>query len=343
MTLSRSRKRSDPVQPRPFAVGASAMRFLSIFGALALCACTGDSPSPAAGAVVSGDAPSGWAIAAAGDLNQFFDCLEEENVALVAAHRGGPRLGFPENAIETFEKTLRDAPAFVEIDVATSSDGVLYLMHDDTLDRTTTGSGPTDALSFAEISKLRLKDQSGRETDFAVPTFAQALEWAKDRTILEIDFKRTTRYEDAIGEINRQNAEDRVILIAYTMAQAERLHRLAPETMISLSVSTQSDLNRTVAAGVPTDRLLGFTGIDDPKPRLFSILNNQDVEVIFGTLGGRDSIDDQIEASGDDSQYAQFAGMGVDIIATDRPIAAQAALDDAGRAATPGLCGVTKS
>lgn len=285
----------------------------------------------------------GWSIVPAGDLNAFFDCVEKAGAALVAAHRGGPHEGYPENALETFERTLAGAPALLEIDVAASADGVLFLMHDDTLDRTTTGAGAVDALAFDQIRALRLKDSAGRATAFHPPSFADALAFADGRTILEVDIKRSARYEDVIAEIDRQGAEDRVILIAYTMAQAERLHRLAPDLMIALSVSTQSDLNRAIAAGVPAERLLGFTGIDDPKPRLFSILDGQDIEVIFGTLGGRQSIDAEIEASGTDSLYAGIAAMGADIIATDRPLAAQAALDADGRGAKPGACGVARS
>ncbi|NWG93235.1 MAG: glycerophosphodiester phosphodiesterase family protein [Parvularculaceae bacterium] len=306
---------------------------------LSLAACSGPAPPRPEAAAHQG----GWAIAPEGELNQFFDCLDENGVTLIAAHRGGPSSNFPENAIETFEKTLAEAPAILEVDVATSSDGVPYLMHDETLDRTTTGSGPSDALPFKDLRALKLEDPFGRPTAFAPPSFADALSWANGRTILEIDFKRSTRYEDVIAEINRQDAVHRVILIAYTLAQAERLHRLAPEAMISLSLSTQSDLNRTVAAGVPLDRLLGFTGVDDPKPRLFSILESQDVEVIFGTLGGEDSIDGRIEASGDDSAYAAIAALGADIIATDQPIAAHKALASGGRAAASGQCGITRS
>lgn len=307
---------------------------------LAAAGCNGDNAeAPLAETIAS----RRWSIEAGGDLNQFFECLEEKSMTLVAAHRGGAAPGYPENAVETFERTLSFAPALLEIDVATSSDGVLYLMHDDTLERTTTGEGPSNALTWSEIEKLRLKDEAGRATTFRPPSLAEALAWAKGKTILEIDIKRTTRYEDVLAEIVRQRAEDRVILIAYTMAQAERLHRLAPGAMISLSLSTQSDLNRAVAAGVPSDRLLGFTGLDDPKPRLFSILNAQDVEVIFATLGGENSIDKQIAASGDDAFYATLAGMGVDIIATDRPIEAQAALDAASRGAKPDMCGIRKS
>lgn len=316
------------------------MRFSACAAFIALSACAGgDAETPAAAAPAASGA---WRIAPERDLNGFFECLEDAGAALVSAHRGGPRAGLPENAIETFEATLQAAPALIETDVSASSDGVLFLLHDDRLDRTTTGQGLASQTPWSAIRSLKLRDPDGAPTPFSPPAFADALAALRDRTILQVDFKPSARYEDVIDEINRQGAEDRVILIAYSMAQAERLHRLAPEMMISLNVSTQTDLNRAVAAGVPAERLLGFTGIEDPKPRLFSLLNSQDIEVIFGTLGGRDSIDIEIEASGDDSLYARIAAMGADIIATDRPLAAQAALDAERRGATAGLCGVSR-
>ena len=143
-----------------------------------------------------------------------------------------------------------------------------------------------------------------------------------------------------VNEVKRQDADDRVIYIAYSMASARKLHRLHPEAMISLSVNSQSELNRAVAAGIPADRLLGFTGIEDPRPRLFNLLNDRDVEVIFGTLGGRDAIDKEIERSGDEERYAEIARQGVDVLATDRPIEAHKALVEAGVAPQPGACGV---
>jgi glycerophosphoryl diester phosphodiesterase len=318
------------------------MRFSFLSLLLALAACAGgdaDVPQTASAAAPSG----GWRLSPEGDLNSFFECLEAEGVALVSAHRGGPGEGLPENAIETFAATLQAAPAMIEADVATSSDGVLFLLHDEDLGRTTNGDGVASETPWETIKSLKLRDANGAPTPYSPPAFADALAFLKDRTILQVDFKRSTRYEDVIDEINRQGAEDRAILIAYSMAQAQRLHRLAPEMMISLNVSTQTDLNRAVAAGVPAERLLGFTGIDDPKPRLFSILNSQDIEVIFGTLGGRDSIDVEVEASGSDAFYAGLAGMGADIIATDRPLAAQAALDADGRGVKAGICGVSRA
>lgn len=289
-----------------------------------------------------GDAGGGWTIDAGGDLNGFFECLEAADAALVSAHRGGPYPGYPENALETMAALLAEIPAIMEIDVATSSDGVLYLHHDDTLERTTTGEGRANALSWSELEKLRLEDDDGRLTAFSSTTLSDALDWAEGRTILQIDFKRTTRYEDVAAEIKRRKAADRVILIATSMASAEKLHQLLPAAMISLPLDTQSELNGAVAAGIPDDRIIGFTGVEDPRPRLFSILNGRDVEVIFGTLGGEDSIDNDIAKSGYEALYADIAAQGADIIATDRPREAFTALQEAGRAVKSGACGIKK-
>ncbi|MEM9496192.1 MAG: glycerophosphodiester phosphodiesterase family protein [Pseudomonadota bacterium] len=287
-------------------------------------------------------AQGGWRVAPDDDLNGFFDCLDENGVTVVSAHRGGPSKGFPENAIETMAAVLADGPAIMEIDVAASSDGVLYLMHDDTLERTTTGEGAASAAPWSDISALKLEDENGAVTRFAPPKFSDALAWAEGKTILQVDFKRSARYEDVIDEINRQNAEDRVILIAYSFASAQKLHRLAPNAMISLSVNSQSELNRAVAAGVPADRLMAFTGTESPRPRLYGVLEDRDVEVIFGSLGGRNSIDNQIARTGDEDRYAEIAATGVDVLATDRPREAYQALLGAGVGLTDGVCGISK-
>ena len=312
----------------------------AIFIAASACAVEDNSNQPGANTAAQ-SAQDIWRINPTGDLNQFFDCLQTDGLTIVSAHRGGPQPGYPENAIETMSAILKDAPAIMEIDVATSSDGVLYLMHDDTLDRTTSGSGQANGLPWSRLQSLNLEDNDGRSTPYQPSRFDDALKWANGRTVLQIDFKKTTRYEDVTREIRNQNAEDRVILIAYSMASARKLHNLAPRAMISLSVNSQSELNRAVAAGIPADKLLGFTGTQSPRPRLFSTLNARDVEVIFGTLGGRNSLDRDIERSGDSELYAQIAANGVDIIATDRPIAAHRALASANKGARSGACGIT--
>ncbi len=284
-----------------------------------------------------------WSLGTGGDLSQFLDCHEAAETTLISAHRGGPSPGLPENAIETMDAMLTAFPAIMEVDIAQSRDGVHFLLHDRTLDRTTTGTGAAREQDWSDISKLQLKDADGWVTPYRVPTLRSALEWAKDRTVLQLDFKRSASFEAVIQEVKDSGNAQNVILIAYSIDAATRLHQLAPEMMISLSMDSPSVLARAEAAGIPRDRLVAFTGTRLVRPDLYRQLDGEDVEVIFGTLGRDDSIDQQLDMLGMDARYAELGARGVDIIATDRPRAAARALEDAQRLPTEGKCGVARS
>ena len=283
-----------------------------------------------------------WSLDTRGDLSAFFDCMEAEEQTIISAHRGGPTPGLPENAIETMDALLHAAPAIMEVDVAQSSDGVLFLLHDDTLDRTTTGTGEAAAQAWKELEALHLRDPAGWTTPYRIPTLDAALEWAKGRTILQIDFKRSASYEKTVAAIRESDMAHSVILIAYSLEGALRLHALAPEMTISLSMDSLASLEEAVSAGIPSDRLVAFTGIRMPRPELYAALDEADVEVIFGTLGSRNSIDSLIADFGMEERYAELGEVGVDIIATDRPREAAMALAQAERLPENDTCGFTQ-
>lgn len=293
---------------------------------------------------VSAQEPAGpYKIGTEGDLSARLDCFEEAGATVISAHRGGPSPGLPENAIPTMDAVLHALPAMMEIDVAASPDGVHYLMHDRTLDRTTTGTGAVTDVPWKEVAELRLVDEAGWVTPYRVPTLAGTLAWAKGKTVLQVDFKRTANFETVIAEIRKAGMEQGVILIAYTKAQALKLYELAPDMLISYSVNAPGDLAEIVEAGIPAQNIVAFTGTQLAKPDLYAALDEQDVEVIFGTLGRPDrSLDGVFERFGTDERYAELGQGGVDIIATDRPRAAAMALAEAKRLPMPGSCGVTR-
>src|SRR5687768_7040929 len=72
------------------------------------------------------------------ELRSFF-AYTGKDVPFISGHRGGVNKGFPENSIEALENTLRHTPATFEIDPRLTKDSAIVLMHDATLDRTTTG------------------------------------------------------------------------------------------------------------------------------------------------------------------------------------------------------------
>ena len=87
-------------------------------------------------------------------LNAFNDA--SSGIVLVAAHRGA-HLGNFENSIASTKEAIRLGVDIVEVDVRTTKDGHLVLMHDASIDRTTTGKGKVEEMTLLEIRRYRLK------------------------------------------------------------------------------------------------------------------------------------------------------------------------------------------
>lgn len=96
----------------------------------------------------------------------------------VVAHRGGSH-DAPENTLAAIREASRNGATGVELDLSFTADGVPVLMHDETVDRTTNGSGPISKLQFVQLRRLdaaarhRLKDKFSAEK---VPTVQEAVE-----------------------------------------------------------------------------------------------------------------------------------------------------------------------
>jgi len=248
---------------------------------------------------------SGGAAAPPGDLRGYFDCLRERGAVAVSAHRGGPAPGFAENALPTFENTLRYAPgAFLEVDVAQTADGVLVLMHDDRVERTTTGSGAVADLDMADLLAFQLEDDNGRVVDARVPTLREALGWAEGRAALELDIKRGVAFEDVVDEVNSAGAMSRVMFVTYSVDGAARLARLAPQAMIYTTISSPREIDALERRNVDLTRIVAWTGTSAPSRDLVDALAARGVETRFGMFGeGRD--------------YANAIRAGVQIVAVD--------------------------
>lgn len=256
------------------------------------------------------------------DLYRFFD-PKDNNYPIVSAHRGGPSPGYPENSLPTFARMAKSFPTIIECDVVMSKDSVLVLMHDETLDRTTNGSGAVKDKSFHELCTMRLKDTEGMLTDIGIPTLEEALLWGKDKTIFTLDIKRSVPYEKVIRLIRSTQTEANSVIITYSPAQAAIVNHLAPDLMISTTIRNPEDLTRLDDLGVPTNRLVAFVGTSEPDPTLYESLQERSIKSILGTMG---NLDRSAKKSGY-QRYADFVVRGASIISTDRPFEVQKALD----------------
>ena len=110
----------------------------------------------------------------------------DKTSVLVVAHRADWRFA-PENSLAAIENSIRLGADVVELDVQKTKDGQLILMHDKTLDRTTTGKGKVAEWTLDSIRTIRLKNGAALRTKHSVPTLEEALLTAKGRVMVNLD------------------------------------------------------------------------------------------------------------------------------------------------------------
>ncbi|PKB45081.1 glycerophosphoryl diester phosphodiesterase [Cellulophaga sp. RHA19] len=257
-------------------------------------------------------------------LQTYFSYAENREL-LVSAHRGGKGyVGYPENCLETMQYIKKYIPnALFEIDVAKSKDGVLLLMHDNALDRTSTGSGRVDQNNWEALSKLKLKDNFDSIVDFKIPLFKDVLDWAKkDNAILTVDIKRSVDPEEVLHFIEENNALNQSVIITYSMETAQKLYKLNPKVVLSVSIRNMEEFNRAANSGIPWKNMVAFTGTRLSDPLLYKKLHEKGVMCMLGTLG---NLDKQAASKGD-HLYKEWAKLGIDIFAADRALEVQKAI-----------------
>lgn len=300
------------------------IRLAASLSALALClaACSDNVATPAPESKPTPSLPNDRIERNTFDLPLMFDCLREEGGAVIAAHRGGPYSGYPENAIETLQNGYDHGVRVFEIDIAESQDGVLFLMHDRTLTRTTTGEGFLAEQDWIDIKSLNLVDNDGAETDFHPPTLREALDWAvRTGAILELDKKPTTSFRNIISEVREAGAENNILMISYSDEQALEIASIAPDLMMTASVKGKRDIAKLTEGGVIEENLIAWTGTDTPDEAAWARVRKEGVEPAFGTLGRKgESLDSQYLADGDGAEFQTLVDQGLVLIATDAPL-----------------------
>ena len=245
------------------------------------------------------------------DLNTI---LKTEKYPLVSSHRGGGAKGFPENCIETFERATTFGPAVIETDIVMTKDSVLVLMHDDKLDRTTSGSGFVRDYTYSELKEFYLKDYQKTKTSYKIPTLDEALQWGKGKVVYTLDVKRGVPYEKVIESIRKYKAAAYSIVITYNANQARAFHKLAPDIWLSVSANTKEDIQRLKDYNVNTDKVVAFVGTAEPSQKSIDYMKSKNIPMILGTLG---NLDKSAKVNGDNLYYSFFE-KGIQILSADR-------------------------
>ncbi len=154
---------------------------------------------------------------------------------IVIAHRGD-HVDVPENTIAAFENAIKHGVDYVEIDLRTTKDSMLVIMHDASVDRMTNGRGAVSDLTYREIKQLKI---AGKGKDFAktyeVPTFEEVLKTCRDRIHIYLDFKNAG-VRQCYDMIKQYGMERQMIVYINSSSQYQEWRRLAPSMPVMLSL-----------------------------------------------------------------------------------------------------------
>ena len=142
-------------------------------------------------------------------------------------HRGAKQLA-PENTLAAFKKSIELGMGMTEIDVRTTRDGKLVVIHDGTLDRTTNGTGAVRAKTLAEIRELGAGAWFGRQfVHERVPTFTEVLTLCRDKIRVKVDVKDAS--PKRVAEEIRACGMTKQVIVLDSPAYLKRLAEIAPE------------------------------------------------------------------------------------------------------------------
>jgi glycerophosphoryl diester phosphodiesterase len=243
------------------------------------------------------------------------DCTPLFPNELVTAHRGATKFA-PENTVRAIEKAFEIGADIVEIDVQNTLDGAYVLMHDDTVDRTTNGTGTVAEMTLAEIQELVVTSWMYpwiHET-IRVPTFAEALQAiAAAGGQVDVDMK-TEEPEGAIQIIVEMGLEDRCFVYSPDMAKLDRVRSVSMDVRIQPSSGSVEQTQEILDHFDPDPEHIelqetGFTADN------IALIQSAGAVVFMDALGWRD----YLGMVGIHEAWLHMMKSGIAIIQTDFP------------------------
>ena len=227
----------------------------------------------------------------------------------IYAHRGASEHA-PENTMAAFQLAMDLHADGIELDAMLSGDGDVVVIHDDTVDRTTNGSGRVREMIVEQLQSL---DAGSGER---IPTLVEVFEQFGGKFLINIELKNYATIFDALPLkvaklINTYGLVDSVLISSFNPFNFKRIRRLVPDVTIGLLTQPQK-------AKFWMWRLFKFNAIhphfSDVDETLVKALHEKDLQVNVWTAD-------------DAEEISRLADMNVDGIITNCPQRARETLE----------------
>jgi glycerophosphoryl diester phosphodiesterase len=237
----------------------------------------------------------------------------------VAAHRGGALL-WPENSLGAYRQALPLGVDYVETDVHLSADDEVVVLHDATLDRTTSGRGAVRNAHREELRGVRLRDRDGRPTDEPIPVLDEILDLVRpSRAELLLEIKvdaHEGRYpgieENVLALVRDRGLTARTIVMAFEAPTIERVRQLDPAIRTAFLV----DGDRVEHARAGADEIVRWT---QETGATALAIDRLVLDAAVVRAARRAGLVLATWTVNEDADLRRVIQLGVDIVISDRP------------------------
>ena len=244
----------------------------------------------------------------------------------VIAHRGDWR-NAPENSLQSIEKAIAMKVDMVELDIQPTKDGNFICMHDETLDRTSTGKGEIKNYTTEELKKFVLRSGNGIKTRQPISTLKEVLNVCKDRILVNID-KGGTYIKEIMPIIKDCGMEKQVIIKGYYPVEKVKKEYGSNESILYMPIVNLWDkeavatIQTFIKDFTPIAYELCFKDDTTPSLRIIDEIIKSGSRIWMNTLwdslcGGHD--DENALLEGKDRHWGWMLKHKATMIQTDRP------------------------
>ncbi|MDF9800024.1 glycerophosphoryl diester phosphodiesterase [Catalinimonas alkaloidigena] len=230
---------------------------------------------------------------------------------LVASHRAMHHK-YPENSIPAVQQAIEQGVDIIEIDVKVSEDGMAFLMHDRTIDRTTSGKGDPEKMSWKELQKLSLV-HDGEVTPYKIPTLEEILLLSKGKILVDLDLK-TSEIEKVMEIVEQTGTQDNVFFFDSDFEVLEKVQAANPDFMIMPRAYSLAMADSAIQLFSPEVVHIDFSFYDD---KTVDLIKSHEARVWINALGDPD---EAMQAGKAEEALEKLLEYGANIIQTDYPL-----------------------
>lgn len=234
------------------------------------------------------------------------------------AHRAdtykGRQEGIPNNSVAAVEYAIAAGVDMVELDSRETKDGTIVIMHNTTINETTTGTGSVAGMTYDDIKKYTLKTNTGVVTEYKVPTLEEVLDAAKNKVYVCLDIKEPSILPRIMKVVDAKKMIDQVCVYHNATSTIDALKKYNPNSIPFPWVGDAAAV-QMIAKFYPSVKLVQF-GFDDDTPTAKSIAKSVNDAKLVG-YANHLLAPDEAMLGGDYSLIDKFIANRVHIAQTD--------------------------